>query len=115
MLSSHFSPSNYTNKIKANKYYQDLFLHKEIGERFNIIKENNIEKDMEKNYKDKLDVINMKLNKLINENNKLKDINEKNIFKESKYREMSKDNKNRYNSIERLWIIFSFWIYRHFH
>ena len=95
MLSSHFSPSNYTNKIKANKYYQDLFLHKEIGERFNIIKENNIEKDMEKNYKDKLDVINMKLNKLINENNKLKDINEKNVFKESRYREMSKDNKKK--------------------
>ena len=95
MLNSHFSPSNHTNKIKANKYYQDLFLHKEIGERFNIIKENNREKDIEKNYKDKLDVINMKLNKLINENNKLKDINEKNIFKESKYREMSKDNKKK--------------------
>ena len=95
MLNSYFSPSNDTYKIKASKYYQDLFLHKEIGERFNIIKESNKEKDIEKNYKDKLDVINMKLNKLINENNKLKDINEKNIFKESQYREMSKVNKKK--------------------
>ena len=95
IISSHFSPCNNANKIKTNKYYKDLFLHKEIGERFNIIKENNKEKDMEKNYKDKLDMINMKLNKLIKENNMLKDINEQNIFKESKYREMSKDNKKK--------------------
>ena len=95
MLNAPFSPVNINNKIKSKKYYQDLFLHKEIGERFNIIKENNKENDIEKIYKDKLDGINIKLNKLIKENNILKDINQKNIIKENKYREMSKDNKKK--------------------
>ena len=81
--------------MKKNKYYQDFFLHKETRERFNIITSNNKEKDIEKKYKDKLEGINLKLNKLINENNVLKDINQKNIIKESKYREMSKDNKKK--------------------
>ena len=95
MSNTLFSPNSYNDKAKTNKYYQDLFLHKEIGERFNIIKQNNKEKDMEKSYKDKLDEINIKLNKLIKENKLLKDINQKNVFKESKYREMSKDNKKK--------------------
>ena len=95
MLNSPFSPVNINNITKTKKYYQDLFLHKEIGERFNIIKENNKENDIEKIYKEKLDGINNKLNKLIKENNILKDINQKNIIKESKFREMSKDNKKK--------------------
>ena len=94
-LNSVLSPNNCNIKMKKNKYYQDFFLHKETRERFNIITSNNKEKDIEKKYKDKLEGINLKLNKLINENNVLKDINQKNIIKESKYREMSKDNKKK--------------------
>ena len=95
IINSHFSPSNYSKKPNIKNYYQDLFLHKEIIERFNIIRENNREKDIEKRYKDKLELINLKLNKLIKENNILKDINQKNIIKDSKYREMSRDNKKK--------------------
>ena len=95
MVKQHFSSNNFNHAAKTKKYYQDLFLHKEIGERFNIIKESNKESDIEKMYKDKLDGINIKLNKLMKENNVLKEINQKNIIKESKYREMSKDNKKK--------------------
>ena len=95
LIKSHYSSNNFKYNTKTKKYYQDLFLHKEIGERFNIIKENNKENDIEKMYKDKLDGINIKLNKLMKENNILKEINQKNIIKESKYREMSKDNKKK--------------------
>ena len=90
-----FSPSNINNRIKTHKHYHEILLHKEIGERFNIINGNNNEKDIEKRYKDKLDGINIKLNKLMKENNILKDINQKNIIKDSKYREMSKENKKK--------------------
>ena len=58
IINSHFSPSNYSKKPNIKNYYQDLFLHKEIIERFNIIRENNKEKDIEKRYKDKLELIN---------------------------------------------------------
>ena len=96
IINSHFSPSGYNNnKANIKKYYQDLFLHKEIIERFNILKENNRENDIEKRYKDKLELINLKLNKLMKENNILKDINQKNIIKDRKYLEMSKDNKKK--------------------
>ena len=96
IINSHFSPSGYNNnKANIKKYYQDLFLHKEIIERFNILRENNRENDIEKRYKDKLELINLKLNKLMKENNILKDINQKNIIKDRKYLEMSKDNKKK--------------------
>ena len=92
MFNPPFSPpTKCRNGI--NKFYQDMFLHKEIGERFNIIKQNNQEKEMELKYKEKLDLINLKMNKIMKENNILKDINQKNIIKESKFREISKDNK----------------------
>ena len=95
MFGTQFSPNNINNRIKTHKNYHEILLHKEIGERFNIVNQNNNEKDIEKRYKDKLDGINIKLNKLLKENNILKDINQKNIIKESKYREMSKDNKKK--------------------
>ena len=95
MFGTQFSPNNINNRIKTHKNYHEILLHKEIGERFNIVNQNNNEKDIEKRYKDKLDGINIKLNKLMKENNILKDINQKNIIKESKYREMSKDNKKK--------------------
>ena len=94
MFNAPFSPATKSG-LGNNKIYQDLFLHKEIGERFNIIKQNNKEKEMELRYKEKLDGINLKMNKLMKENNILKDINQKNIIKESKFREMSKDNKKK--------------------
>ena len=91
---STFSPVINNGKI-ISKFYNNLFLHKEIGERFNIIKENNDEKDIEKDYKEKIDVINIKVNKLTRENNKLKDINQKNIIMERKFRDISKENKKK--------------------
>ena len=93
-FNSTFSPVIQNGKI-ISKFYQDLFLHKEIGERFNIIKQDSKEKDVEKKYKEKIDVINIKVNKLSKENNILKDINQKNIIMERKFREMSKENKKK--------------------
>ena len=59
VLNSSLSPV--INNVKMiSKFYHDLFLHKEIGERFNIIKENKGEKDIEKRYKEKIDIINIK-------------------------------------------------------
>jgi hypothetical protein len=58
----------------------NLFLHIEIGERFNIIKENR-QKEIEQKYKEEIDNINNKMDKLIEENKTLKDINEKNKLK----------------------------------
>ena len=84
--------------IRKSRHYEDLYLHKEIGERFNIIKQNK-EKELEKKYKEELDGINNKMSLLIEENNKLKDINQKNKYKENKYKELSKDNKKKENII----------------
>ena len=83
---------------RYTKHYMDLYLHKEIGERFNIIKENK-NKELEKKFKEELDGVNNKMNELIEENNKLKDINNKIKYKESKYNELSKDNKKKDNII----------------
>ena len=85
---------------KNTKYYMDIFLHKEIGERFNIIKQNNNkEKELEEKYKEELDGVNDKMNKLIEENNKLKDINNQNKLNENKFKELSLDNKKKDNII----------------
>ena len=85
---------------KNTKQFMDLFLHKEIGERFNIIKQNkNKEKEIEEKYKEELDGVNNKMNKLIEENNKLKDINNQNKLKEIKFKELSLDNKKKDNII----------------
>ena len=94
MINSPFSPVIRNGKI-VSKFYHDLFLHKEIGERFNIITENNKEKDIEKRLKEKIDIISIKVNKLTKENTILKDMNQKNVFNERKYREISKDNKKK--------------------
>ena len=84
----------------ARNRYIDLFLHKEIGERFNILNENiNREKEIEKKHKEEIDEINDKMNKLIEENNKLKDLNQKNKLKENKYKEISIENKKKDNII----------------
>ena len=91
---STFSPCVNNGKI-ISKFYNDLFLHKEIGERFNIIKENNNEKDIEQNYKEKINVINIKVNKLTKENNKLKEMNQKNVIMERRFRDVSKENKKK--------------------
>ena len=94
MINSPFSPVIRNGKI-VSKFYHDLFLHKEIGERFNIITENNKEKDIEKRLKEKIDIISIKVNKLTKENNILKDMNQKNVVNERKYREISKENKKK--------------------
>ena len=94
MINSPFSPVIKNGKI-VSKFYRDIYLHKEIGERFNIIKKYNREEDIEKKYKEKMDVISIKVNKLTKENNTLKDINQKNIINERRYREISKDNKKK--------------------
>ena len=100
MFNSPLSPSTESEgKNKSNKF-MDKFLHKEIGERFNIIKNNeNKEKEMEKKYKEELDEVNDKMNKIIEENNMLKDLNEKNKYKEKKYQELSNENKKKENII----------------
>ena len=87
-----------SEKERHTKQFHDLFLHKEIGERFNIIKENK-NKEIEKKYKEELDGVNNKMNKLIEENNKLKDINNKNKYQETKFKELSLDNKKKDNII----------------
>jgi len=100
MFNSPLSPSAESEgKSKSNKF-MDMFLHKEIGERFNIIKHNeNKEKEMEKKHKEELDEVNDRMNKIIEENNMLKDLNEKNKYKEKKYQELSNENKKKENII----------------
>jgi hypothetical protein len=94
MINSSLSPV--INNVKMiSKFYHDLFLHKEIGERFNIIKENKGEKDIEKRYKEKIDIINIKVNKLTKENNMLKDIRQKNIVNEKNIEKYLKKIKKR--------------------
>ena len=90
-------PSTEKNDLNK-KFYMNLFLHKEIGERFNIIKENK-QKEIEQKYKEEIDNINNKMDKLIEENKSLKDINEKNKLKESKFKELSMENKKKENII----------------
>ena len=100
-----FKLLNYSNSplsekdIQHPKYYLDLYLHKEIGERFNIIKQNKAI-ELEKKYKEELNGVNNKMNQLIEENNKLKDINDKNKYKENKFKELSMDNKKKDNIID---------------
>ena len=92
---SNFPISPLTEKdTQYPRHYLDLYLHKEIGERFNIIKQNKA-KELEKKYKEELDGINNKMNQLIEENKKLKDINDKNKYKEDKFKELSIDNKKK--------------------
>jgi hypothetical protein len=81
-------------EVSQTKYFKDLILHKEIGERFNIIQKNN-NKELEKKYKEELNCVNKKMNELIGENNKLKEINKKIQYKESKYEELTIDNKKK--------------------
>ena len=53
-----------------NKFI-DLYLHKEIGERFNILKQNsNREKELEKKHKEELEIILNKNKELFNDNKK---------------------------------------------
>ena len=95
----NFSNSPFTEKDANHTiHYKDIFLHKEIGERFNIIKKNK-EKELEKKYKEELYLLNNKINQLIEENNKLKDINNKNKYNENKFKELSMDNKKKDNII----------------
>ncbi len=96
---AHLHTSPFRDKEVGNtRYYMDLFLHKEIGERFNIIKENK-NKEIEEKYKEELNGVNNKMNKLIEENNKLKDINNNIKYKESKFMELSLDNQKKDNII----------------
>ena len=102
IFSMPFTPNSTSQidaKITKNRYI-DLFLHKEIGERFNILKESvDKEKELEKKHKEEIENINNRINELIEENNKLKDINEKNKNKEKKFKELSNENKKKDNII----------------
>ena len=97
LLNLPSTPSREKNDFNK-KFYVNLFLHKEIGDRFNIIKENK-QKEIEQKYKEEIDNINNKMDKLIEENKSLKDINEKNKLKESKFKELSMENKKKENII----------------
>ena len=95
------SPLTETDKTLVQNKFIDLYLHKEIGERFNIIKTNNSnrEKELEKKHKEELDDVNNKIIKLMKENNILKTMNQKNKINETKYRELSLENKKKENII----------------
>ena len=94
------SPLTESENVSVQNKFVDLFLHKEIGERFNIITKNsNREKELEKKNKEELDDVNNKIIKLIKENNILKNINQKNKLNESKYHELSLENKKKENII----------------
>ena len=97
---SNFLPYSSLNEIDIQHKlrYMDLFLHKEIGERFSIIKENK-ENELIKKLKEELDGLHNKMNKLIEENNLLKDINNKNKYNESKFEELLMENKKKDNII----------------
>ena len=95
-----FTPSSQSEAKITKSRYVDLFLHEEIGDRFSIIKQNeNKEKELEKRHKEEMDNVNNMMNKLIEENNRLKDINQKNKNKEEKFKELSIENKKKDNII----------------
>ena len=98
MPSSPFTESDGT--VFQNKFI-DLYLHKEIGERFNILKQNNSnrEKELEMKHKQQMDDVNNKMIKLLKENNLLKNLNQKNKINETKYKELSLENKKKENII----------------
>ena len=90
------SPLTELDGASFQNKFVDLYLHKEIGERFNILKQNsNREKELEKKHKEELENVNNKIIKLIKENNILKNINQKNKINESKYKELSLENKKK--------------------
>ena len=94
------SPLTESEGMSVQNKFADLYLHKEIGERFNILKQNsNREKELERKHKEELDDVNNKIIKLIKENNILKNINQKNKINESKYKELSLENKKKENII----------------
>ena len=94
------SPLTELDGASFQNKFVDLYLHKEIGERFNILKQNsNREKELEKKHKEELENVNNKIIKLIKENNILKNINQKNKINESKYKELSLENKKKENII----------------
>ena len=98
ILNLPYTPPSTEKNDLNKKFYMNLFLHIEIGERFNIIKENR-QKEIEQKYKEEIDNINIKMDKLIEENKSLKDINEKNKLKENKFKELSLENKKKENII----------------
>ena len=56
------SPLTESENVSVQNKFVDLFLHKEIGERFNIITKNsNREKELEKKHKEELDDVNNKI------------------------------------------------------
>ena len=94
------SPLTESEGLSVQNKFADLYLHKEIGERFNILKQNSSrEKELERKHKEELDDVNNKIIKLIKENNILKNINQKNKVNESKYKELSLENKKKENII----------------
>ena len=86
--------------IYNRNIFMERYLHEEIGERFNIIKQGiNKEKELEKKHKEELENLNNKLNEIIEENNILKEINEKGKKRENKFKELSMENKKKDNII----------------
>ena len=93
-LNTEYGDIFYKNK------FMELFLHEEIGERFNIIKQGiNKEKELEKKHKEEIENLNNKMNEIIEENNKLKDLNENSKIRENKFKELSMENKKKDNII----------------
>ena len=95
------SPFTESDGILIQNKFIDLYLHKEIGERFNILKQNNSnrEKELEMKHKQQMDDVNNKMIKLLKENNLLKNLNQKNKINETKYKELSLENKKKENII----------------
>ena len=95
-----YTPHNDSGESLYTNKFIDLFLHEEIGERFNIIKKNiNKEKELEKKHKEELENVNNKMNKLIEENNMLKDMNQKSKLRDDKFKEITMENKKKDNII----------------
>ena len=100
LLNIPYTPHNESGESLYTNKFIDLFLHEEIGERFNIIKKNiNKEKELEKKYKEELENVNSKMNKLIEENNMLKDMNQKSKLRDDKFKEITMENKKKDNII----------------
>ena len=101
MINIPTSPMTESEVNSIPNKFIDLYLHKEIGERFNIIKQNSDrEKELEKKHKEELEIILNKNKELFNENKKKEKIiniitdDNHNIAKKLKELKELKNNSN---------------------
>ena len=101
-VSNYFYNNYHNDNDDEEKIYDDLVFPNEIADTFNIIRMNkkNKAKEIEKRYKEKINIITIKMNRLTKENYKLKELNKKNEMMETKFREISKENKKKNDIID---------------